>query len=332
MSKNLTNDKTDSSNFLYIKLNGESVNLGRADIGAAGKTLLALDKWTRAYKKANPQKDTDIQLKLGNIREGSTELQVFLDVVNTVMNSPAAQFGGTAILLGNTPGVKDFLKKFGGTLGEQLALKIFAKGKKLTESDLFVKDRTVRVYAVNEFGDRREVDKKQLDLYRNTSNALNGLNVVNPGKIDSVSVGYHTASEGYSEVGKIDEGSKDAFIDLSDPDEYARRMNEPFNEEKAKEEKIIGQFVDFHGLAYRYKFSFQARKDQDNFGKQKILCIVDEKQVSDILELLKPENKKNICISGKAIRDMENRVDKIKIDWFNENPDFNPDQTELLQP
>ena len=327
----MRDSETRLDDFLYVKLSGKQVDGGQAHIGAAGRSLLALDKWTRAYKKANPRNDIDIQLKLGNIKEGSTEFQIFVDIASALIDSTAAQVGGTAILLGNTPGIRDFLKKFGGTLGEQLALKIFAKGKKLTESEPFIRGRVVRVYAVNEAGEKKEVDKRQLDFYRDSSNVLNGLNVVSPGVIDSVSVGYHTAGDGYSEVGKIDASSKDSFADLSDPDEYARRMNEPFNEEKAKEEKIVGQFVDFHGLAHRYKFSFQARKDQDNFGKQKILCIIDEGQVSDVLDLLKPENKKNVCISGKAVRDTENRVDKIKIDWFNENPDFNPNQTELLQ-
>mgnify|MGYP000567548374 FL=1 len=52
--------------------------------------------------------------------------------------------------------------------------------------------------------------------------------------------------------------------------------------------------------------------------------------ISEIYELMKPENKGNVCIKGKAMRDKESRLDKIKIEWINRDENYNPNQTELL--
>jgi hypothetical protein len=135
---------------------------------------------------------------------------------------------------------------------------------------------------------------------------------------------------GYVDTAEVVVGDKDSFVEDVDPDVLARRMSESFDEQDATDETVKGQFVDFYGLAHKYKFSFQARKKQEEFGKQKILCIVEDAMISEILDLLKPENKKNICIHGKATRDQDGKLDKIKIEWFNVNPDYNPNQERLV--
>lgn len=107
-------------------------------------------------------------------------------------------------------------------------------------------------------------------------------------------------------------------------------MSEPFEEDKAEDVRIVGKFIDFYGLAHRYHFSFQARKEQDIYGKQKILCIVDKQEISTVIDLLKPEAKTNVCIKGKATKDREDKIDKIKVEWVNTDPDYNPDQTAII--
>ena len=36
-----------------------------------------------------------------------------------------------------------------------------------------------------------------------------------------------------------------------------------------------------------------------------------------------------LYIFGKATKDYDGKIDKIKIDWFSENPNFDPKQTEI---
>lgn len=137
---------------------------------------------------------------------------------------------------------------------------------------------------------------------------------------------------GYKENGKDDQVAEIKYTDRDYFGTYSclsleERMNESFDETNAKDEQIVGKFVDFYGLAHKYHFVFQARKKQDDIGKQKILCIVKEDQISKILDYLKPEFSKNVCIFGKATRDWEDKVDKIRIEWVNEDENCNPGQT-----
>ena len=82
-------------------------------------------------------------------------------------------------------------------------------------------------------------------------------------------------------------------------------------------------------MAQKYHCSFQARREQDRIGKQKILCILNsEKQKDEVLDLLKDREKNHIVhIFGRATRDWEDRIDKIKIEWINSNENYNPNQT-----
>ena len=84
-------------------------------------------------------------------------------------------------------------------------------------------------------------------------------------------------------------------------------------------------------MARKYHFSFQARKNLDEIGKQKILCKLKKIEISEIIDLLKPENQKaNVCIFGKAIKDKDGKIDKIYIEWFNTDENYNPNQIKLI--
>lgn len=315
--------------YLYIKFDGPLADDGRVNIGKAGKALVAIDRWTKVYKKEYVHAQNDFTLRIGSIQKNCTEVQIFLDFIGTLLKSPPGVVGSVGLFT-QFPGVKDFLKAYGNTLGEQLALKQFAKGKPLKESEPFAKNGDVFVNIYNAEEASKEVKKKSVELYRNGGQVLNNVYALEPGREERLRVGYHNEGTDY-DTATITTEDKGAFVDYDDPDSLARRMSEPFEETKAEEVKVVGQFVDFHTLAHRYKFSFQARREQEIYGKQKILCIVDINMVSEIVDLLKPENKKNICIGGKATKDAEGRLDKIKVDWFNEDINFNPDQTRLVE-
>lgn len=324
-------NKQHPENYLYINLKGPMANDGRANIGKVGKALVSLDRWTRIYKRNYLKGKSTFEIRVGGIDEGSTEIQIFFDTLSEIINSPVGNISAVGIFT-QIPGVKDFLKAYGKILGEHVALKKLAKGKSLRESEPYVKDGKIYVKLSNDesIGTSREVEKKSADFFRESNHTLNNIYVIEPGKEDEIRIGYH--SDGAKkDTAIITAADKESFVDYSDPDNLARRMVEPFEEKNATEVKLIGQFIDYHTLAHRYKFSFQARKNQDEHGKQKILCIIEESKISEILDLLKPENKKNVCVSGKATKDLEGKLDKVKIDWFNEDPDYNPDQESLLK-
>lgn len=319
----------DSNYYLYIKFDGPAADDGKLDIAKAGKTLSALGRWKKKYKKEFLNDDIDLNFKLKKVEKNCTELQIAMEIINKVDMSGVAILGSAAAIM-NLPGVKDFLKEVGSELGRQLNLKVFSKGKNLIESDLYAKDGKVYVRAVNTDGKAKEIEKRKLDFYRKSSQTLNGMYALEADKELRTRVGYHTPESGYHDTASITLNDKDAFIDEIDSDDFARRLSEPFEESSAIEAQVKGQFVDFHGLAHKYKFSFQVRRQQEDYGKQKILCIVEDSKISEILDLMKPENKKNVCIHGKATKDKEGKLDKIMIDWFNEDADYNPSQTTLL--
>ena len=66
------------------------------------------------------------------------------------------------------------------------------------------------------------------------------------------------------------------------------------------------------------------------YGKQKVLCEMPAELISPTYDLLKPENRKNVTVKGLATRDNENRLDKMKVEWYSGDPDHNPDQTDMM--
>ena len=95
--------------------------------------------------------------------------------------------------------------------------------------------------------------------------------------------------------------------------------------------KLIGEFMDYYGFAQKYHFSFQARKNQDEIGKQYILCIVPTARISEIIDGLKPEKKKRVCIYGQVNRNLDDKVDKIRVEYISEEEDFNPAQVKFFK-
>lgn len=321
---------TDPKSYIYIKFDGPAADLGNLDIAKAGKALSALSRWNKHYKKELLHDKIDYTLKIDGVQKNCTEIQIIVEFAERLINDTPVVPLATAAGILKLPGVNDFVKGFGNELGKQLAIKVFANGKRLKESDPYHKNGKVVVKAINSENKAIEVTKQQLDFYRKSSTSLGGMYALEAGKEDRLRVGYHTKNDGSVDTGELLAGNKTSFFEDIDPDILAKRMAESFEDELATDEKVEGQFVDFHGLAHKYKFSFQVRKRQEEYGKQKILCIVDDTSISEILDLLKPENKKNVCIKGRATRDQEGKLDKIKIDWFNVDANYNPDQTTLL--
>lgn len=321
----------ETGDFIYIKFDGPAAELGSVDIAKAGKALSALARWNRYYKKEMLRDKVQYSLKIVDIKKNCTELQIVVDIVqNAVKGVPVPTLLTTAAIL-NLPGVKDFIKGFAGELGKQLALKVFAAGKPVRESEMYVKNNKIMAKVINSDNQSMEATKEQIDFYRKSGMSLNGMYALEEGKENRLRVGYHDSSSGYVDTAEIVVADKNSFVEDNDPDVLARRMSESFDEEAASLETINGQFVDFYGLAHKYKFSFQVRNKQEEYGKQKILCIVEDSMVSEIIDLLKPENKKNVWVRGLANRDQEGKIDKIKIQWFNLDPDYNPNQTSLVK-
>lgn len=315
--------------YIYIKFFGSYADEGKIDLGKAGKTLSSFDRWTKKYKKDFLKPGEDFVLRANAIQKNCTEIQIALDFVKDIIMSPA----GTATALaigGKVIGFDHFVEGFMHTVGNQLALKMFSKGKPIHEESKHPKnDGKIYVKLINQKGDVKEVSESEWLIYKETNSLLNGFYNLEEGKEEQVHFGYNSRGK-YHDVAKLNIHDRESFIDWNDPDILERRMAESFDESKATDVKIIGKFIDYHALAHRYNFSFQARKNQDVHGKQKILCIVEMKDVPKILDLLKPDHKKNICIQGKAILDRDGKIDKIKLEWFNEDPDFNPDQVKFV--
>ena len=317
----------EKSDFLYASFSGPSADSGELNIAKAGQILLALNRWQRHYKKDYKQDKVNFNLKLRAVKKNCTELQIALEILDKA--APAIGVGTVAAFM-NLPGVKDFLKEVGKTLGAQLMLKVFAKNKHLRESEPYLEKNKIVVKVTNYNNETRVVPKDQIDFYRKTSRILDDMYVLEPNKEDKLKVGYYSSDTGYHVTAEVSTADREAF---SNPylDSIQERMEEGFDESKAFECKVVGQFVDSYSLAHKYKFAFQARKQQEDYGKQKILCIVEPEMISEIYELMKPENRGNVCIKGKAMRDKENRLDKIKIEWINRDENYDPNQTRLVE-
>ena len=120
------------------------------------------------------------------------------------------------------------------------------------------------------------------------------------------------------------------YVEDNTKDKLSDRLLEPFDEKKAVEVRIVGRFIDSYGLAQKYQFALQVREDVGMYGKQKVLCEMPAELISPTYDLLKPENRKNVTVKGLATRDNENRLDKMKVEWYSDDPDHNPDQTDMM--
>lgn len=316
----------DSQQFTgFLKFYGPFADEGSVDISKAGKSLVALDRFSKKYQKEilKLNNDQQIALKISGVNKNCSEIVIAL---SELIQSNAANFALISIGLERI-GIAEFGKQFFGTLGAQLALMLFSKGKRMKEIDCKIEKNTPVIILQNMEGQTKKISIKDWGEYKQLNTYLAGIVQLEKGKEERMKIGYKIGDK-IKDVAEIEYKEKDYF-DSGEEFSIEERMKEPFDEESAKEEKIVGKFVDYYGLAHKYHFAFQARKKQDDFGKQKILCIVSQSLISRTLDYLKPENKGNVCICGKATRDWEGKVDKIKIEWINEDEDYNPHQTEI---
>lgn len=310
----------------YIKYFGPLTEDGSLDIAKAGKSMTSLDRFLKKYQHdvLGLDKEGQYILKISEINNNCSEL-IFI-VTEVVKSTPVdILFAGIGL---NQLGVGEFGKQFFGTLGQQLALKIFSRGKSTKKNREFIDGDKVLIELINSDQEKKIVTLKAWENFIKLAPYLDGFVQLEKGKEEEMRIGYRDNSRD-NQVAIIKYEEKDYF-GIPEGLPVEERMNEPFDESNATQETIVGRFIDFYGLAHKYHFAFQARKKQDEIGKQKILCIVPESQTSQILDYLKPEFEKNVCISGKATRDWEGRVDKIRIDWVSENENHNPDQGTIV--
>lgn len=317
---------TIDGSYLYMTFRGPSVDAGEMDIGQASRVFAALDKWKKQYEKEFAP-DNNFSIKLKSVEKGCTDFHFIVEALKAGW-LPMTIFATSK--LANAPGVKDFLQEIGKEFGKQVALKIASKGKTLTESAPYIENNKVMVDVFSGKNKIGSMEKSSTDFYRKSNKSLNDLYVLEANKITEAEVGYKIQGSDRCSLATIKLTNRESFIEDNPKDKLADRLLEPFDERKAEEVRIVGRFIDSYGLAQKYQFALQVREDVGMYGKQKVLCEMPAELISPTYDLLKPENRKNVTVKGLATRDNENRLDKMKVEWYSNNPDHNPDQTDMM--
>lgn len=321
---------TIDGSYLYMTFRGPSVDAGEMDIGQASRVFAALDKWKKQYEKEFAS-DNNFSIKVKSVEKGCTDFHFIVEVLNVGLPPLILLSAGKlAKEAGNFPGVKDFLQEIGKELGKQVALKIASKGKTLTESTPYIKNNKVMVDVFSGKNKIGNMEKRSTDFYRKSNKSLNDLYILEANKITEAEVGFKIRGSDRCSLAKIRLTSREAFVEDNTKDKLSDRLLEPFDEKKAEEVRIVGRFIDSYGLAQKYQFALQVREDIAMYGKQKVLCEMPAELISSTYDLLKPENRKNVTVKGLATRDNENRLDKMKIEWYSDDPNYNPDQTDMM--
>lgn len=317
---------TADDSYLYMTFRGPSVDAGEMDIGQASRVFVALDKWKKQYEKEFAP-DNKFSIKLKSVEKGCTDFHFIAEAVDAGW-LPLTIFAASK--LANAPGVKDFLQEIGKELGKQVALKIASKGKTLTESAPYIKNDKVMVDVFSGKNKIGSMEKRSIDFCHKSNKSLNDLYVLEANKITEAEVGYKIQGSDRCSLATIKLTNREAFVEDNAKDKLADRLLEPFDERRAEEVRIVGRFIDSYGLAQKYQFALQVREDIGMYGKQKVLCEMPVELISPTYDLLKPENRKNVTVKGLATRDNENRLDKIKIEWYSDDANYNPDQTDMM--
>jgi hypothetical protein len=317
---------TIDGSYLYMTFRGPSVDAGEMDIGQASRVFAALDKWKKQYEKEFAP-DNNFSIKLKSVEKGCTDFHFIVEALKAGW-LPMTIFATSK--LANAPGVKDFLQEIGKEFGKQVALKIASKGKTLTESAPYIENNKVMVDVFSGKNKIGSMEKRSTDFYRKSNKSLNDLYVLEANKITEAEVGYKIQGSDRCSLATIKLTNRESFIEDNPKDKLADRLLEPFDERKAEEVRIVGRFIDSYGLAQKYQFALQVREDVGMYGKQKVLCEMPAELISPTYDLLKPENRKNVTVKGLATRDNENHLDKMKVEWYSNNPDHNPDQTDMM--
>lgn len=312
----------------YIKFIGPENDDGSVSIRKAGKTLLALDRWTDKYLKEFASNERGISINIRDVKKNCSELELVFKAAEVAIGVGATT--GVIAVAWKQLGFAEFCKQFMGTLGQQLVLKkVLKNDKPASVSEPYLDSGTNRVLVDIETkdGETITVPQKQVEVHRKTSGYLNGFNTLEEGVNTEMRVGYYDKDMHANDVAALKPSDKMYFYDPASDENLNKRIQEAYDDDKAVELTLVGRFLDFYGMATKYKFSFQARKKTKQYGKQKILCIVsDENLEAQIIDVLKPNNKHDVVINGRATTDWEGNIDKIKINWVNDDPNFNPDQ------
>lgn len=308
----------------YLKYFGPAVEAGRIDVEKIGNSLIALNK---LYKKYSRQKSGNISLKLGGIKKNCTEIQIFLEQIVPIAQ-PVAE-ATTWMVAAKGVGITEFGKQFFGTLGQQLALKVFAQGEKLKMKKLYFENNEPYVMVVNHKEEEKGFPKTIYDNQREYSAPMRDFVQLEDGYEDRMEIGYYSGRSQKKLVEINTEQLK--YFESEKEIAFEDRLEEKFDESLAGEVRLVGKFVDYYGMAHEYHFSFQARKEQEEVGKQKILCKVDKTKITEFIDLLKPENQeRNIYICGLATKSSDGKVDKIKIEWVSFDQNYNPHQKKMI--
>ena len=310
----------------YITFYWPTVNEWSIDIEKAWKVLSSTAKIFQKYIKLlieegkieKLEKWQRIILKTDAIKNNCTSIQIWVWVIGQVLSSQPVEtltiIQAGKVIFDNF-WLKDFFKQFMGTFWQQLALKILSKWKQLVVTQPIIDEKKwAEVVVKNELWDKQTISLLAWKLYLQSQNELPSMFALEKEKEEKMIIWYSEKWEKH-DTWQITYEDKGCFIDDYSYD-IDSKLSEPFEDDKSFDQMIIGRFIDYYGFAHKYHFSFQARKQQDKIGKHKILCMVETKEISKILDLLKPENesKGNVIIIGKATKDSEWKIDKIKID------------------
>lgn len=310
----------------YLKFSGPSVDEGKIDIEKIGNSLIALSKLYSKYSKQSGNEK--VSLKLGKVKKKCTEVNIYFDQIVSIMQ-PAAQTL-PYLMAAKTIGVTELGKQFFGTIGQQWALKLFSKGQKVEKIKEIAKDGKIFVIVKNADGEEQFIPKEIYDNQYDYAAPLRDLIQLEEKKEEKLEMGYYQETQA-KKIAEVDYTQRAYFNGSVKETNLEDRLEEEFDESKTEDVKIVGKFVDYYGMAHKYHFSFQARKNQEEIGKQKILCILEGIEISKVIDLLKPENQeKNICIFGKATRNSEEKIDKIKIESVSRDEIFNTKQKKLI--
>jgi hypothetical protein len=329
----------------YLEFKGPSVDEGKMSAEDAGRSLLAAGKMFKNFLKEHHDSKSlkkQIALEVCSIKKGSTEFglcaqeitniaPVVAPAVEGITTAVNAFLGtGTVFLVAKAFGVQEFFKSFMSTMGEQVALKVLSKGGMLKEEKREAIEGRVVVVIMNEDGEKKSVSQTSWHQYLMNQGNLAELVPLEKGKAEKMSMGYFENGEKVP-VANVTYKDRGAFASDADYLPARERFNDDFEEKNSEEVKLVGQFMDYYGLAQKYHFSFQARKNLEEVGRQYILCIVPEQKIPQLIDYLKPENRRNITVFGRGTRNIEGKIDKVKITFVSEAEDYNPEQTEMFE-
>lgn len=226
--------------------------------------------------------------------------------------------------------INELWKGFFWEMWKQLALKKFTEWKPVKEIKRLVENNEEKIILENINWKQTIFLTKTFENSFDYQKYLKWLIQLEEWKEEKLSLWYYNQKKSI-EVANIDFKQK-KYYDYEEWKDYSDRLKDDFDEKNSEPVKLEWKFIDYHWMAHKYYFSFQIRKDDKINGKQKILCMIESKEISNVLDILKPWNQeKNLYIFWKATRDNEWKIDKIKIEWFSKDKNHNKNQFQLIE-